>query len=368
MKKKFLAPISLIIILLVAGIGLYLQQSTYDDIETIETYENIGSDNGNYVQYLDGVLKYSKDGISMLSRKGEELWNQPCQMNRPMVDLCGDTVAVADKEGTSILIFQRQGVKGEIQTTKPIEKFAVSEQGIIAAILQDEKTPRIMCYDAKGNILVEHKASLTNTGYPIDIALSNDGNVLLVSYLCINGSTLNTKIAYYHFGEAGEKVTDHQVAQSEYENTLIPTVAFLDDDSSLLVTDHSFIIYGGLEEPKEVAVVELDKEIKSVAYNEKYIAFVLRSTEKTGYELCLYYVNGSEVMRQHFEGEYTNIKIAEDQILLYSGNLCAIFNNKGICKYQGIMESNIMDIFPVSGLNRYFMMSTSGFSEIRLVK
>ena len=96
----------------------------------------------------------------------------------------------------------------------------------MAAILQDEKTPRVMCYDAKGNILVEHKASLTSTGYPVDLAISQDGNVLLVSYLCVKGSGVATRAVYYHFGQAGEDKTDHQVAQKESKGKIQDALLF----------------------------------------------------------------------------------------------------------------------------------------------
>ena len=80
-------------------------------------------------------------------------------------------------------MFQKDGLKGEIKTTGPIQKLVVSEQGIVGVVLKGESTQQIICYDAKGNILVEQNTSLANTGYPLDIAISNNGEALLVSYL-----------------------------------------------------------------------------------------------------------------------------------------------------------------------------------------
>lgn len=366
--RKRIVIIAFLAVVSIIGFYFYFQYSTYENIEIVKTYENESADNGNYLAYLDGVLKYSKDGIAMFNKNGEEVWNQPCQMSRPIAEICDETAAVADKDGTSILVFQKSGLKGEIQTTKPISKIAVSKQGIVAAILQDESTPRVMCYDAKGNVLVEHKASLTNTGYPIDIAISYDGNVLLVSYLCTTGNSVTTKVVFYNFGEDGVDKENYQVAQMEYQNTIIPITAFIDEDTSLLVADNALILCEGLEEPKESKVIELDKEIKSIVYNEKKIALVLKNTEETGYTLCMYDTNGNQVMSTQFEGEYTNIKISKEQIILYSGNTCAIFNTRGICKYQGTLENNIVDLYSITGLNKYMMISTNGFSEIQLVK
>lgn len=358
------------LIVLVSLVGLYyvMDNTSYNTVQVDKTHGDIGTDNGNYIQYAEGILKYSKDGVSMLSKDGTQIWNQSCQMTHPVVEMCDDTVVVADQGGTSILVLQKDGLKGEIKTTRPIEKVTVSNQGIVGAILQDEENPQVVCYDAKGNILVQHKATLEKTGYPMDIAISKDGNVLLVSYLCIDGNVIRTKAVYYNFGESGEAKGNHQVAQAEYEDVIVPTTAFLDKETSLMISEASFILYKGLDEPKEEKVVKLDKEIKSVAYNEDYIVFVLKNTDKSAYELRAYDTRGDKIMSTEFEGEYTNIKLSEKQVILFAGNDLAIFNMNGVCKYQGTIESSIIEMFPISGGNKYMMISTSGFEEVRLVK
>lgn len=358
----------LIVLLAMLGAGYAFRYTTYDYVHIVKNYESESTDNGKYIQYIDGVLEYSRDGIAMLTKEGKELWNQACQMKSPIVEICNETAAVADQGGTSIYVFQKNGLKGEIGTTRPIEKITVSAQGIVAAVLQDEENPMVMCYDAKGNVLVEHKTSLKNTGYPVDLAISPDGNVLLVSYLCTKGNGLASKVSYYHFGEAGEDKPDHQVAQKEYSDTIVPTTVFLDKDTSMLVSDHALIFYEGLNEPKEAVVVELDKEIRSVAYNEKYVALVLKNAETDGYELRLYRTDGKQKMTADLDREYSNLKVADGQVLLFEENQCAIFNDAGVCKFQGTMEMYVTDIFPVTGFHKYMVINADGFQEIQLAK
>lgn len=367
--KRFLG-IVLIVLVLTAGVtGIYIfKNTTYEYIQTVTSHENGSTNGGNYMEYAGGVLEYSRDGIAMLTKEGKEIWNQPCQISNPMAEICKEAAVVADQGGTNIYVFKKDGLKGEIQTTRPVERVTVSAQGIVAAILQDEENPRVMCYDAKGNVLVEHKASLTTTGYPVAIDLSQDGKVLIVSYLYTNGTGVVSKVAFYHFGETGEKKEDYQVAQKEYADTIIPTAVFLDKDTSLFVTDQSLVLYEGLEEPKEKQVIHLNKEIRSIAYNEKYIALVLKNSGKTGYELRMYHVNGKQLMSVPVEGEYANIKISKGQVLLYDESKCAIFNNAGVCKYEGALEMHVLHMFAVTGLNKYMVISTNGFQEIQLVK
>ena len=368
MKKKRIIALAAVVIVLAAIIGIYffVKYQTYTYIETTNTYENNSKDNANYKYCRDGILRYSRDGVALLTDEGEEVWNQPCQMGNPVVEMCGESIAVADKGGTSILVFAKKGLKGEIQTTRPIEKFAVSSQGIVSAILKDEEVPLVMCYDAKGNVLVEHKVSLNSMGYPVDVAISEDGNTLLVSYLNTEGDEIVSHISYYYFGNA--ETADYQVCQENFKNTVVPVTAFLDKDTSLLVTDRALVLYDGLKKPKESVRITIKSEIQSVAYSDELIAVLVKSDGEAAYQLQVYHVNGKELCAVDVDREYTSMKVIEDKIIMYDGQLCSIFLKNGIHKYEGNTDENILEIFPISGLNKYMMINASGFHEVRLAK
>lgn len=365
-KNKLVILIVAIVIVATVGICLFIKYQTYDYMEIAKTYENSSKDNANYQYCLNGILRYSRDGIAMLDDVGREKWNQPCQMSNPIVETNVDSGIVADKGGTSILVFNRKGIKGEIRTTKTIEKASVSSQGIVGAILKDEETPLVMCYDAKGNILVEHETTFGTTGYPVDIALSEDGKTMLVSYLCTEGNTVLTKIAYYYFGNSGEQKDNKAVYQTEMKDTVVPIVGFMKKDISVLIADNALVFCQGLKKPKEVARVELTSEIQSVAYDDEYVAFLLKNSETGAYNLELYNTKGKQVTSVTVDKEYKDMKIMDGQIMMYDGKLCSIYHKDGVHKYEGKMEENIMEIFPISGLNRYMVINGSGFHEVQL--
>lgn len=182
-KRKKQKKIGIVIaVIAIAAILVYLliNLQTYTKVRVSDTYVGEGAADNNYVQFLDGVLKYSKDGISYLNQSGKEKWNQSYQIKNPMIDVSDKSAAVADKEGNDILILQEDGLKGEVHTTMPIEKVSVSEQGIVSAILKNDTSMKVICYDTAGNVLVEHKTSLAGTGYPVDVALSANGEVMQV--------------------------------------------------------------------------------------------------------------------------------------------------------------------------------------------
>lgn len=365
-KNKLVILSIVIIVLAIVGIGFFIKYQTYDYMEITNSYENSSKDNANYQYCLNGILRYSRDGIALLDDTGREKWNQPCQMSNPIVESKGNSAIVADKGGTNILVFNRKGIKGEIHTTKTIERASVSSQGIVGAILKDEETPLVMCYDAKGNILVEHEATFGTTGYPVDLDLSEDGNTMLVSYLCTEGNSVITKIAYYYFGNSGKQGDKQAAYQMELKDTVVPIVAFMKKDISVLIADNALIFCEGLKKPNEVARVELESEIQSVTYDNEYVAFLMKNSETGTYNLEIYNTKGKQITSVAVDKEYKEMKMMDGQIMMYDGKLCSIYHKNGVHKHEGKMEENIMEIFPISGLNKYMVINASGFHEVQL--
>ena len=225
-----------------------------------------------------------------------------------------------------------------------------------------------MCYDTAGNVLVEHKTSLSGTGYPMDVALSSNGEVLQVLYLYTQDGKITSKIAYYNFGKAGEEKSDHQVSYQEYEDTIMVSGFYMNDSTSVAVGDNRMVIYEGVDVPKQKTEITMDKEIKSVFHNEKYIGLILKNEGKEGYELRLDNKNGSVALTKDFTGDFNNVKICGSQVIMYDGKKCSIFMRSGIQKYDGEMDNNIFEIFPIAGVNKYIVMSASGMEHVRLVK
>ncbi len=356
--------------ILAVSIGIYLliNLQTYTSVRTVDTYPVSGAASNEYKQFADGVLKYSRDGISYLDQKGSEVWNQPYQIQNPVVDVNETSGAVADKGGNAILVFNEEGLRGEIETDLPIERISVSEQGIVSVILIDESSSQILCYDAAGNILVEHKTSVNGTGYPMDAALSPDGEILQVLYLYTQDGTITSRVAYYNFGQEGESETDHQVTEQEYKDVVMADGFFMNQSVSAAVGDNMLTIFRGKSVPEEAVKVEIDKEIKSVFHSQKYIGMILKNEGKEGYELRLYNDRGQMAMSEDFSGDYSNVKICGSQVIMYDGKNCSIFTRGGIQKFEGEMISNILEIFPVAGVNKYIVMNENGMEVVRLVK
>lgn len=53
---------------------------------------------------------------------------------------------------------------------------------------------------------------------------------------------------------------------------------------------------------------------------------------------------------------------------MYDGKKCSVYTRTGIHKYDGELDSNILEIFPVLGVNKYIVMNANGMEVIRFVK
>lgn len=358
----------LTIIAAVVSTYLLLEMQTYTEMQIVQDYGDAITDNGSYMEFADGVLKYSRDGMAFLDKKGEEIWNQSYQIKSPVVVKSQKAVAVAEQEGNDIFVFDKEGMKGEIHTTSPIEKLAVSDNGIVGVLLKNENTPRIVCYDVEGTILVEHRASMTGTGYPIGLALSPEGTQMMVSYLAVIDGVQSTRIVFYDFSGTTTDEENHQISEEVYKNTVIPTLIFEGKNRAVAIGDDGFVLYK-IDKMKVLSEkVEIEEEITSVFYENGTIGFVLRRSGEEGQEVRLYDKNGTAKLSKKISGEYANVKLSKGNVLMYDGKKVCIISSWGVLEFDGEVDQNIMEMISLSGINKYLIMNANGMEEVRLVK
>ena len=279
-----------------------------------------------------------------------------------------EALVIGDQAGNDLYVFDKSGLRGEIHTNYPVEMATISENGIVSVLLRNGMSPQIICYDATGNILVEHTASLSGIGYPVGMALSTDGTMLQVSYLCVADGVEATRVVYYNFKGSDTEKESYQVTEDVYKNTVMPTSFFADNKKSIVVGESSFVVYEGKDTPKATMTVELDKEVQQVFYDDEYLGFVLKNVGEEESELRLYNMNGEQKMSKTFVGEYSNISISKGNIVMLDGKKCIIFSDWGVRKFDGEVEMNIKEILPLTGINMYLLVSNDGMEEVRLVK
>ena len=169
---------------------------------------------------------------------------------------------------------------------------------------------------------------------------------------------------YYNFGETGQSEADNIVASDEYDGTVMAEIFFMGSDRSVVVGDDSFVIYSGTEKPEQLKEVTMDQEIKSVFHSDRYIGFILLNQEKSGYEVCLYDRSGNRIFSRAITGDYGNVRLDGDNIIMFEGSRCCIVTVTGIIKFQGDLMVDVLEMFRAPGINRYYVMTVN---ELRIV-
>ena len=178
------------------------------------------------------------------------IWNQTYEMQAPMVDFCENYAAIADKKGDRIYIMDLSGPCGEIETSMPIQRIEVASQGLVAVLMEQNGTGYIQMYDKSGTFLAEGEVHTENSGYPLDIAISNDGKKLAVSLLDVNKGNVNTTITFFNFDAMGQNEIDNIVGQYSYADMVVPKVEFLTNDVMVAFGSQKAVVFEGAQKPQ----------------------------------------------------------------------------------------------------------------------
>ena len=312
------------------------------------------------------LLTYSKDGISYTDIKGNALWNQTYEMQNPMVRVAGTRVAVADYNGHIIHNIDQAGNSVEIDTNLPIREFAISENGMVAAVLEDTNITWIYLYNSQGDKVAYVKTTMQKSGYPAALALSPDGKLMAVSYIAVENGSTKSSVAFYNFSSVGQNFVDNFASGADYVDAVIPYITFLSNDTAFAVADNRLVIYSGDQRPKSSADVFLDGEIQSVFYSGSYIGLVFLDTTGQGkYRLDVYNTSGTVVTSQYFDIEYKDIILYKDSIIIYNETQCMIANLHGLVRFHGEFENPLLLFSPVSA-KKYLAVSKDSIDIIEM--
>ncbi len=361
--KRRVIGIVIVIAVLLAIVFLVLMLQTYDSVQVLESKSLSDAGSNGYTSFAGQILKYNRDGVSLMNTDGEDQWNQAAQMQQPVAAVSEKYAVVADVTGTNLYLFDEDGLASQMQTGKPIERVTVGNDGTIAVIQENGSTPVVSCYDKEGALVLKHQASLSESGYPISAAVSDDGSVLALSYLKAGSKGVSGRIAFYSIKT---KEQDNTLYSEELENEAAGEVFYM-DNKAVVIGEKQCFIYDGIKPSKKKKTIELAGEIEKVFHSQRYFGFVLRSSggERA---LTVYSRAGGEKLNKTITGVYERAVFNDKQVILYTGQECCIYTLRGINKFDGQMRDGMMYIVPLRGINRYAVVTNEGIDKVYLTK
>ncbi len=364
----------IVVIIILTGIYMIFVDRGYNGYEVVEETGVKNASMLDYAPYQNSLLKFSKDGATYVDEKGKAVWNETFAMKMPTADVSGEYAAIADMNGNDVYIFNTQGKVSNTTMPYKVCDIAVASQGEFAVILEDEKVNYINIYDKNGEQISEIQTTIDKSGYPMDMDLSSDGTKLFSTYLYLDGVDVKNGLAAYNFGlVVVNENADRLMGGYQLEDTLVPKVEFLDNNTICAFGDNQIILYSMREKPSEKARIALKSEVQSVIYNDKYVGIVIsneeetkKNEEKAPYVLELYNTNGRKVMTQKIDFSYENVRMTKDEIVFTGGTECRIYTVKGKLKFSYTFSKNVVDMVPTGYSSRYIVLYDSGSEVVRL--
>lgn len=351
-------------VLVIRSVAEHWHYNSYEIVATRTQEDVLSSD---YAKLGEKVLKYGQETASLLDESGEILWSGNYSIHAPEIYVNGDSAVIYDKNGTAMSLFDSGGQLSNIQTNLPIIKARISQKGYAAAILADRENTWINYYSTNGSEIATIKTRMDEPGYPMDMAISENGTLIAVSYLTAESGSPGTNVIFYNFETTGQNQIDNQVSTYAYPGVLAPQLEYLSGNRCLLVREDGFSVYEGGQIPKETSRVNVNREILSVFHNEEYIGMIFQSKKNAErYTMEVYRTTGKQVLKKEIDFPYADVKINGNQIIMNNSSQLYIVTVDGVEKFKGNLKEGLLyDILKI-GSNRYLAVTEDGIHTIRL--
>ncbi len=347
----------------VFGIRYYLNNRTFSGYSIVSAIERSDTLTTKYAPFGGKILKYSRDGVSYTDDNNSLLFSITYTMQDPILALSQKAGAVADKNGSQIYIFDQEQSKGQITTLLPIKHISISDQGVVAVLMEESNSSKLEIYSSDGKLIGDGVFDLQDAGYPMNLSISSDGTKIAVAFAQVAGGKFGSCVAVYNFDNVGENYVDHLVFAKNYTDYIVPEIHYFDAGTLAAVGDGILAFYHGNQIPEVVKEITFTDEIKSVFYGEDSVGLVFEDTE--GKMLTLYDTKGNLISQIPFDLDYNHIRIDENRVLIYNDNEMGLYSYNGKECFRYSFDTSMVDIFATKSRSKYLFIYTN---ETQLVK
>lgn len=377
-KRKLILILGAIAILIILGIAIVLHRETtvFTSYKVVQSTELSNVKESKFMKYKNGVLKYNRDGAEAIGADGTVLWNVSYSMKKPIADVEGSYVVIADMGSYDLYIINGSGTTNILTMTEPIVEVKIASQGVTAVLTGNGTADYIYFYSMDSvngkEAIVGVKTLVATDGFPIDIALSEEGNKLVTSYLAVDDDNdgVVSKVTFYNFGDFGKNQVDNLVGfYSDFKGEVIPKVEFITSELVAAFRDTGITLYSIKEVPREIIRETYTEKIHSICYNDEYIGIILDGTNNTqARKVILYDLSGKKILEKEVNFSFQNVTLIENQIIFYSNTECNIMNIDGSMKFYSQFHTNVTGLYQTSGTNEYLIVTDVGIDKIQLIK
>jgi len=374
-KPSIVKTVVLILVVLLVGAGIAAiwlwsenQSKPYDSYETVWT----GTLNRNaameYIPYNNGYMKVSRDGAEAVNGYGSLAWNVGYDMNEPVAAVCREYAAVGDYGNRIVYMMDGTGALYWKNVPYPIREVETSAVGVTAVRMNDGLSDYIQLITLAGDVLVEIMTLENRDGFPVDIALSEDGTKLVTSYLVINDAKAEGWLTFYNFGEVGQNYANNLTAVFKYED-VIPEVRFMDNNTVCAFKTDGVDLYAVPELPELTAELPSEEPILRVCTDDKHLAIMTDNTKNGTVARTVVYDKKAQVVFDRTLVEtFDDILLSEDNIVFYNKGACLMMSLDEQLKFNSPLDGvSILSVMPVGEKNALMILEEEAVKTIRFI-
>ena len=331
-------------LVILIGTFLFRRFATYNSYAVVWQKDLSEGSLVSYEPFGTGFLKVSRDGVTCVNGRGTVQWVDTYEMKSPQASVSGTYAIIADSKGNEVRIYGPEGKLGQAATILPLTRADIAGTGVAAVIEEDASASYIKYLNRDGSEMdITIKSILSGDGYPTDLALSPDGQRLMVSFAYLNGGDMRSRVVFYDFSEIGKNIPNRLVGgfDEPFSDSLVADVHYMDGTWSFAAGTSGLYFFSSrnLTSPELVKEVPETDEIRSLFYSGNYVGVVLDNTEtEEHYRLEVYKADGTQVMKKYFDETFLTASLDGDCVFLFSSGQGAIYNLSGVRKFSGRLD------------------------------
>jgi len=335
--RTFLAVIAIAAAFMAAGL-LYSRNYTMTTYSVDGEETQKGLSEARMTAFGEGTLVFFRDAVSY-SENGTTVWTEYLSFTDPSFVQRGDYFAVFERGGINLQIFGKDGLLCTVSVNRPIRTADISASGVTAMVTETDEAAYISYFDRFGSrVSVELRALLSQTGYPMDIAISPDGQRLAVAYYSLASGLGESSLILYDFGQGRDSQGYVVGTLSDFSKTetLLLDVGFLSNDVLAVVGDDLLRMVSMKD--SEVNVLSdrtLSERTKGVFFEAGCLA--VAESGGSGVLLDIYGEGGSIVSSMSASCSYDEVRVGEKQVIFRDGSHFILMNRNGVLRYDGLL-------------------------------
>ncbi|MBQ1843581.1 MAG: hypothetical protein II133_03185 [Lachnospiraceae bacterium] len=339
---------------------------SYDNYDIEDSFSIDGAQTLSFLPFAGGLLSYSRDGAQYYDSSGLTIWNESYNMQSPVVKTCDKRLIVYDRQGSSVVVMSETKELSVISTNHTIVMASVASDGTVAVLTQEGDTGYINLYSDDGKSVAGGQVHLSQTGYPMSLALSDDGQRLIVSFEYAASTRLSTRINIYDFSSAGDRKKDNIIASFEYEDTVCPQVEFFSDGRAYAFTDSGARIYSSGNTVKESTAVKVKYDISAVVSGDDGFGLIHRDADNRRI-LAVYSEDGKRIFSKKLRSSYESSSlIGNGQVMIKSGKCIEIFGKNGQERFSYRFPDEVEAFVPAEDPREFFLVQRDSTEIIRV--